>query len=103
MKKDHSAFLRNSSPEEVAQNEGELIKDVPRIARLPLVRAIREHIVESQDDELLEAYDSLLQILAIWKRTEVRQKVLLKRAIRKLVQTGVDPDELRKTLNLNII
>lgn len=99
MSKDQNYWLRDATPEEIAKHEDDFIRDVPRMARLPLVRSIRERLEELNEPELVEAFHSLTEILALWKRIEVRERVMLKRAIRAFVGAGLSKEEVSALLN----
>ena len=77
-------YLASQTAEEVAQDEDRIMRDSVRMERLSLIKYMRELIEETGGTmnelktQLTEAFDNVVTVLALFKRSEVTARVVLK-------------------------
>ena len=87
-------LIKNHTPEEIADMEFRVIRDVTRLSRLPLLKAMSGCIEDDNMEGVEILWPSIVEVIALWKRNEVTMKVMLKRAIRARVRADYSIEAL---------
>ncbi len=80
--RDRGKALREQSAEEMAQHEHRLILDTKRLSRLPLLKAFGQLVEDGNIEGIRDVWPDVLRVIALWKRCEVQQRVMMKVALR---------------------
>jgi len=79
MRNKYNEWLSEQTPEEIADHEFRVLTDTKRIKRMNLVRALQQAIDDNNIEEIRELFPDLITVLALFKRSEITMRVLVRR------------------------